>query len=357
MDTNDSPIANDHRASVETVAVGRELRGPGPDRKARDEHHGSIGNPARRAPLSSPDAPGLRSPSFGPRSTADEVLHGLDLTGHTVLLTGANSGIGFESVRALAARGARAVAVARTERKATEALRRAGANGVPVAMDLAEPASVTRGAERVRYEVDRLDSIVANAGIMGLPEATARYGYELHFLTNHLGHHLLVRELLDLLADEGRVVVVSSRAHRRAPPAGIEFDNLSGARDYSPLKAYGQSKLANLLFAKALARRLPHPGQTSNALHPGVIETELWRHMNPWLMKAVATAGRIVGRMKSVEQGAATQCFLAAHPAVAGKNGLYFADCAAVRTSRRGADEDLADRLWEESERILRELG
>ena len=194
---------------------------------------------------------------FGARSTAEAVTAQLSLEGKTFLVTGCNSGLGLETLRILSLRGARVLATARTEEKAQAACAQVAASkGKGLALELADPASVRACVEAVKRDGSRLDGIICNAGIMALPEPKKAFGYELQFFTNHVGHFMLVTGLLDRLADEGRVVMLSSGAHMRAPKGGIEFDNLSGDIGYTPWKAYGQSKLANLLFAKELARRL-----------------------------------------------------------------------------------------------------
>jgi len=287
---------------------------------------------------------------FGYGSTAQEVTRGLELGGKTMLVTGANSGIGLETVRALSARGARVIATARNTEKARRVAEQVGGDVVPAACDLAEPRSIRACVDTVREGGFALDAIVCNAGIMALPELRQAFGYELQFFTNHIGHFLLVTELLDRLAPEGRVVVVSSNAHRAAPPEGIEFDNLSGERGYRPRRAYGQSKLANLLFAKELAKRLPLPTQSANALHPGVIKTNLVRDLPLWMRLGFSIAEPIA--LKSPEQGAATQCYVAAHPSMR-ENGAYFSHCNVVRPKPKALDTNLARRLWEESERLV----
>ena len=291
---------------------------------------------------------------FGYSSTAEEVTTGLDLHGRSYLITGSNSGLGKETARVLALRGAHVIAAARSEAKAKAALDELAIDGTPVACELSEPESVRRCVEAVAGLDRRLDGIIANAGIMALPKLEQRHGYELQFFTNHIGHFLLVTGLLEQLGERGRVVMVSSAAHLRAPrDQGIEFDNLSGERSYSPWTAYGQSKLANLLFAVELAKRLP-PGQTANALHPGVIKTNLGRHMNPAVV-AIASAMTWIGA-KPIPAGAATQCYVAAHPDVAEVSGAYFADCNVARPSTHGRDEALAAKLWAVSEEIVAKL-
>src|SRR5262245_40109125 len=190
---------------------------------------------------------------FGYGSTADEVTDGLDLKGRTMLVTGCNSGIGHETVRVLAARGVRVLAAARSVEKARDACEGLEGETVPLACELCEPASVRACVEAVKKDGAKLDAILCNAGIMALPKLEQTFGCEKQFFTNHIGHFMLVTGLLDRLADDGRVVMTSSDAHGMTPAGGIEFDNLSGERNYNSWRAYGQSKLANILFVKELA--------------------------------------------------------------------------------------------------------
>lgn len=290
---------------------------------------------------------------FGYGSTAEDVTEGLDLSGRTILLTGCNSGIGKETLRALASRGAQVIAAARTEDKAAGACQDVGAQATTVACELSEPSSVLACVARVKALGTPLDAIICNAGIMALPKPQQKFGYELQFFTNHIGHFLLVTSLLDSLAPNGRVVMVSSDAHRGAYSEGIQFDNLTAERGYRPWGAYGQSKLANLLFAKHLATRL-EGGKTANSLHPGVIQTNLTRHMNPMVGAVMSVGSALV--LKSIPQGAATQCYLAVHPSVEGVSGKYFSDSNEARPNHHGRDEALAARLWEASEQIVAEV-
>jgi NAD(P)-dependent dehydrogenase (short-subunit alcohol dehydrogenase family) len=290
---------------------------------------------------------------FGYASTADDVTRGLDLRERTILLTGCNSGLGRETLRVLSLRGARLFATARSLEKARLACAETSRDATPLACDLAEPASVRACISAIRQAGARLDAIICNAGIMALPQLEQVHGYEKQFFTNHVGHFLLVTGLLSELGAEGRVVVVSSEAHRRTPKGGIQLDNLSGERGYRPWTAYGQSKLANLLFARELSRRLPGPRQTANALHPGVIATNLSRNSPPLVRAALALAAPLA--LKDVAQGAATQCYVATQPRLS-QNGEYFSDCNVIRSSRAGQDLGLARQLWEASERIAREL-
>ncbi len=290
---------------------------------------------------------------FGFDSTAEEVTEGLDLSGRTFAVTGCSSGLGRETVRVLALRGARVVGLARTEGKARATLDELGVDGIPVACDLADLGSVRAAAKAVR-EVAPLAGIVANAGVMALPQVERVAGIERQFFVNHVGHFALVTALVDALSDDGRVVVVSSAAHRMAPEQGIALDDLGAHGGYHPWAAYGQSKLANLLFARSLARRLDGTGRTANSLHPGVIRTRLGRHI-PEAERAEMYA-RLKRVEKTVAQGAATQCFVATHPSVAGVRGAYFSDCQVADTLHpRAGDDELAEALWARTEAILAE--
>lgn len=291
---------------------------------------------------------------FGYTSTAEDVTEGVSLAGKTILVTGCNSGLGLETMRVLSKRGAHIVAAARTQEKAAQAAAQVGASATAVACELSEPASVRACIAQLTSSGARLDAIICNAGIMALPKLAQSHGYELQFFTNHIGHFILVTGLLDRLADDGRVVMLSSAGHMGAPKEGIQFDNLSGEKSYKPWTAYGQSKLANLLFAKALAKRLAGSGKVANALHPGVINTNLMRYMN--------IPGGGIGQLglgianalffKTVAQGAATQCYVAVHPKTAAISGEYFSDCNVATPRADANDAGLAERLWQESERI-----
>lgn len=295
---------------------------------------------------------GKSGPSgFGYGSTAEEVTEGLNLGGKTILVTGVGSGLGVETARVLAKRGARVLGTARTKDKAAEAVAPLGSSGIGFACDLAEPATVTACVAEVKKRGFQLDAIICNAGVMAVAQRTIQHGQELQFLTNHIGHFMLVTGLLDSLAPGGRVAVVASAAHSWAPPEGICFDDLTLEKSYSPNSAYGQSKLANILFARALARRFAGTGKTANALHPGVIATNLTRHMNPAVRLVMPIASALA--MKSIPQGAATQTYVAVHPGAAKVNGEYFADCNPAKSSRHARNDEMAERLWDVTEKIV----
>lgn len=294
---------------------------------------------------------------FGYGSTAEEVVNGLDLSGRTILITGTNSGLGFETVRALVGRGATILAAARTEEKARDAcinLIGAGGTILPLSCELSDPSSIRACVARVKELGHPLDAIICNAGIMALPELNQAFGYELQFFTNHVGHFILVTELLEQLSETARLVIVSSDAHRFAPAEGINFKNLSGEQGYKPWRAYGQSKLANILFAKELARRLSGSGKISNTLHPGMINTNLARSLGGWIRTAYRIVEPLV--LKNSPQGASTQCYVAVHPNVNGISGEYFSHCNIARPLPIANDSSLAARLWEETEKIVTRL-
>jgi WW domain-containing oxidoreductase len=288
---------------------------------------------------------------FGYGSTAEQVTDGLTLAGKTILVTGCNTGLGQEALRVLALRGARVVGTSRTLEKARAACAAVAGQTVPLACELSDPGSVRACVAAVERAGLRLDAILCNAGIMALPKLQQAHGVELQLFTNHVGHFMLVTGLLGQLTDDGRVVMLSSGAHAMAPREGIQFDNLSGERGYQAWRAYGQSKLANLLFAKELARRFAGTRRTANAVHPGVIRTELGRHMNPLAGFVFGLVGPLV--LKSVPQGAATEVYAAVHPGMARTSGAYLVDCNVARARADADDPALAARLWEATERIV----
>lgn len=300
--------------------------------------------------------PGVPLGPFGAKSTAEEVTAGLDLTGRTMLVTGANSGLGFETMRVLALRGAHVIGTARDLDRAREACARVAGRATGVALELSDFDSVVACATEVARLGVPLDALICNAGVMEIPALEQVRGIEKHFVVNHLGHFLLVNRLLPQVtaAPQGRIVVVSSgSSYRDAPESGIEFDNLSGERGYEPRRAYGQSKLANVLFARELGRRLQGTGATANSLQPGVIMTNLGRYLPWWQLLTARLFGWAF--MKSVEAGAATQVYVATHPALAGVSGQFFRDCNPIVPEGHLQDDAMAARLWAVSEERVRE--
>jgi NAD(P)-dependent dehydrogenase (short-subunit alcohol dehydrogenase family) len=305
-------------------------------------------------------AEGVPRSTFDAASTADEVLAGIDLSGKLAMVTGCTSGIGFETMRALASRGAWVVGTSRSLDAATAACRRVRGQTTPLQLELSDLDSVVACANAVRSINAPLDILICNAGFLGAGGVPQRInGIEQHFAINHLGHFVLVNRLLGRLymADQGRIVVVASRAaYTSAPEAGIEFDNLDAHRDYGDRRAYGQSKLANVLFALQLGILLRGTRITANSLHPGVINTEIDRNMNRFMQAgfAVATA---LGYGKSIAEGAATSCYVATSPLLGATSGQYFEDCNAVTIVGEGHlhDAPMAAQLWEVSENLTRE--
>jgi len=290
---------------------------------------------------------------FGADSTAEEVTAGIDLTGKTALVTGCNSGIGYETMRVLAMRGAHVFGSGRTLQKAADACDSVDGNVTPIVIELTDFESIVAATEAVRAQTETLDMLICNAGIMELPQLEQVNNIEKQFVVNHLGHFILVNRLLPqvVAARQGRVVVVSSGAAiRSAPPAGIEFDNLSGESGYDPGRAYGQSKLANVLFTLELANRLEGTRATANALRPGVIPTNLGRHMPRWKTFTLETVGKLF--TKTIEQGAATTCYVATAPALANVSGYFFNHCNPQRAGGYTEDEEMAARLWAVSEEL-----
>jgi len=295
-----------------------------------------------------------RSP-YTRRATAEEVTRGIDLSGKTILITGCNSGLGFETMRVLAGRGATIIGAARTREKAREAGAKVEGNVIPLACELSDLGNVAACTDEIRAMNKPIDALICNAGIMALPELQQKYGLEMQFLTNHLGHFVLVNRLLDQVkeAPAGRIVMVSSLGHYTTVAGGINFDNLSGEKRYVPFMFYGQSKLANLLMSNELARKLEGTRATSNAIHPGIIMTPLGRHMGSLRTMLAGLVSWPVSR--SVAQGAATQCYVATSPALEKVSGSYFADCNPARMSAHAQDREMATRLWSVSEELAGE--
>ena len=286
-----------------------------------------------------------RSP-FDMTATAEEVTAGIDLSGKMALVTGCNSGIGLETMRVLALRGAHVLGTARTMEKAEEACASVAGRCSPLMLELTDFDSVVACADQVKTMDMPLDILVCNAGIL-FRDKREVHGLELHFVVNHLGHFLLTHRLLNTIvsAPQGRVVVVGSKSHRLVPDYGIEFDDLTG-RSWTA-SGYGHSKLANGLFSIELARRFEDTAATSNSLHPGSVETNIFRH-----------AERSVNPnryLKNLAEGAATTCYVATSPGLADVSGYYFDDCNPVEPSALMQDADMAKRLWDVSEELVRE--
>jgi NAD(P)-dependent dehydrogenase (short-subunit alcohol dehydrogenase family) len=313
---------------------------------------------------------------FGATSTTDEVLAGVDLSGRHVLVTGVSAGLGVETARALAARGAHVVGAARDLNKAERATREvraaaraAGGHLELVELDLASLESVRTCAERLLADRRRFDIVIANAGVMATPFGRTADGFETQFGTNHLGHFAFVNRIAPLIRDGGRLVNLSSAGHRFSD-VDLDDPHFEHAA-YDPWIAYGRSKTANILFAVEFDRRHRQRGVRACAVHPGGINTELGRHMTYAEMDALiarineahAAAGMPPFRFKTIPQGAATSVWAAA---VAGANtvgGRYCEDCHVAEVAdgeglRSGVrpyalDGAQAEALWDLSERLV----
>ena len=292
---------------------------------------------------------------FGATSTAEDVTAGLDLSGITALVTGCNSGLGLETMRVLAMHGAHVIGAARTQEKAEAACASVDGRTTPLVLELTDFPGIVNASNDVRAMGQSLDMLILNAGIMALPELEQVYGLEKQFVVNHLGHFILANRLRELVVDapQGRVVVVSSSAHKWGPSEGIAFDNLSGEAGYDPFEAYGQSKLANGLFSRELARRLANTNATSNSLHPGVIKTNLSRYLPE--REESDNDDPPSFTFKSIPEGAATSCYVATSSDLDRVTGYYFSNCNPSRPNEHMQNDAMAARLWRVSEKLVAE--
>jgi NAD(P)-dependent dehydrogenase (short-subunit alcohol dehydrogenase family) len=286
-----------------------------------------------------------------------------DMQGKTVVITGANSGIGYETAATLAALGARVVITARDAVKGRAAaaalVDRIGRDGWDpqvqlVVFDLADLSSVRRGAEEILDQEPRIDVLVNNAGVVLSERAETVDGYEATFATNHLGPFLLTNLLLSRLQGSApaRIVNVASTAHTTARK-GMPFDDLQTRhRHYRGLRVYGESKLANILFTLELGRRLEGSGVTANCLHPGTVRTGYGRggDARGFLAFGIKIAS---GFFLSPAAGARTSVYLSSSPDVEGVTGQYFVKCRAKQPRRWARDADAAQRLWAQSEQLV----
>ena len=319
---------------------------------------------------------------LGASSTADEVLQGIDLRGKRVLVTGVSAGIGVETARALAAHGAHVVGAARDLAKAeaaTAAVKKdAAANAGRfelAALDLSDLKSVRACADRLVAQGQPFDLVIANAGVMATPFGHTADGFETQFGTNHLGHFVLVNRIASLIRTGGRLVNVSSAGHRRA---NVSLDDPNFEKTpYDPMVAYGRSKTANILFAVAFDQRHRGRGVRAAAVHPGAIQTELGRYMEPGelqklidgINQRLAAAGNALFQWKTIPQGAATSVWAGVAAPAEEIGGRYCANCqvspivaddteitAAGEGVRAYAlDGNTAQALWKKSEEMVGE--
>jgi NAD(P)-dependent dehydrogenase (short-subunit alcohol dehydrogenase family) len=311
---------------------------------------------------------------FHAKSTASEVLKNIDLAGKVAIVTGGYSGIGLETVRALASKGAKVIVPVRSEAKAKEALADLSGDITTVSMDLADLASVKQFAASMQETLPQLDLLINNAGVMASPESRVGPGWESQFGICHMGHFALTQGLFSALekTPEARVVALSSTAHKMSD---IMWDDVNfETTPYEKWRAYGQAKTANALFANALSRRMQSFGGLAFSVHPGGIFTPLQRHLPKEEMIAMGWLGEdgepselAKAGFKSPEQGASTTLWAATSPKLIGISGVYCEDADIAALTDPGSpmarymgvdphacDDDAAERLWSLSESWLK---
>ena len=284
-----------------------------------------------------------------------------DQSGRTAVITGANTGLGFETAKALADKGARVVLAVRDTVKGRQAAARIGGDVTVQELDLTSLASIRAASEELHTRFDSLDLLINNAGVMTTPKATTKDGFELQFGTNHLGHFALTGLLLDRLldVDGARIVTVSSNGHKMG--GAIHFDDLQWERRYNRMGAYTQSKLANLLFTYELQRRLAPRGKTvALAAHPGTSTTELARNLPRPVERAFLAAAPVLFA-QTADKGALPTLRAATDPGALG--GQYYGpdgvgqqrgNPVVVASSDQSYDLDLQRRLWAVSEELTK---
>jgi NAD(P)-dependent dehydrogenase (short-subunit alcohol dehydrogenase family) len=313
---------------------------------------------------------------FGVKSTTDDVLSGVDLSGKRVLVTGTSAGLGVETARALVSHGASVVGAARDLAKARDAttiVREAASNGATfdlIELDLASLKSIRATADHLVKDGRPFDVVIANAGVMATPKGKTADGFETQFGTNHLGHFTFINRIASLIKTGGRLVNLSSAGHRFAD-ADLEDPNFEHT-PYTEFGAYGRSKTANILFAVEFDRRHKARGVRATAVHPGAIQTELGRHMTPELiaqMMGSMNQGRPAGappfEFKTIPQGAATSVWAGFVASADVVGGLYCEDCHVAEPNRDPAvregvrayalDPTRAKALWALSEKLVGE--
>lgn len=307
------------------------------------------------------------STSLGATTTAEEAAGDVDLSGMTVVLTGGSAGLGVETTRVLASRGARVVSIVRDAAKGRGAIEQIR-ESVPEAeielaeLDLFDLDSVRRGADDIAKRFPEIHRLINNAGVMFCPLERTKEGLEAQLGTNHLGHFVLTARLMQnvLAGSPARIINLSSGGHRMSP---LRFDDpFFEKEEYDKFKAYGQSKTANVLFSVELDRRYRDRGVRAYAVHPGAIHTELGRHMGPDdfkdMMKGRPQAEPM--KFKEVSQGAATTVWAATSPELEDQGGVYCEDCGVASRIEKPSqsfgvmdwalDPEAARRLWTLSE-------
>ena len=319
---------------------------------------------------------------FGATSTTEEVLSGVNLAGKRILVTGVSAGLGVETARSLAAHGADVVGTARDLAKAQaataevgKAAESSGGSFNLIELDLASLESVRACADALLTKKEPFDVVIANAGVMATPFSLTMDGFETQFGTNHLGHFVFVNRIAPLFRAGGRLINLSSAGHRFAN-VDLEDPNFAKTK-YEPFVAYGRSKTANILFAVAFDRRHQGRGVRAAAVHPGGIQTELTRHMEPGQLEAIvkqlseqaAAEGKGAFQLKTIPQGAATSVWAGLVAPSREIGGRYCENChvgnvvpdtATINMTSEGVrgyalDPDTAEALWKKSEELVSE--
>lgn len=273
------------------------------------------------------------------------------LQNKTAIVTGANSGMGMATVRALSDMGAKVIMLCRSEKRGTEALEKLLSEKYRdlelILCDLGNYDSIRAFANIVRRGYDHIDILVNNAGFISLDRQETGEGLERQFGINHIGHFLLTMSLLDLMGEGGRIVNVASGAHKAGK---IHFDDINLTKGFNVIKAYSQSKLANVLFTRELARRIKDRGITVNCCHPGAVATNIGIDRDTGFGKTVTRL--LKPFFQTPEQGARTAIFLASDDSVSDVTGEYFYKCRIAKSSKRSKDMELAKKFFEFSEEL-----
>ena len=274
------------------------------------------------------------------------------LQNKTAIVTGANSGMGMATVRALSDMGAKVIMLCRSEKRGTEALEKLSSEKYRdlelILCDLGNYDSIRAFANIVRRGYDHIDILVNNAGFISLDRQETGEGLERQFGINHIGHFLLTMSLLDLMGEGGRIVNVASGAHKTGK---IHFDDINLTKGFNVIKAYSQSKLANVLFTRELARRVKDRGITVNCCHPGAVATNIGIDRDTGFGKTVTRL--LKPFFQTPEQGARTAIFLVSDDSVSEVTGEYFYKCRIAKSSKRSKDMELAKKLFEFSEELV----
>ncbi len=274
------------------------------------------------------------------------------LDGKIAIVTGANSGMGMATVEALSDEGANVIMLCRNEKRGKEAFEKLMLNKNRkielMLCDLEDFSSINSFVEAIKEKYEKIDILVNNAGFISLDRQITKEGFEKQFGINHLGHFLLTTKLIDMMHEGSRIVNVASGAHK---VGNIHFEDINLEKGYNVIKAYSQSKLANVLFTRELARRLKNRGITVNCCHPGAVATNIGIDRNTGFGKTITSL--LKPFFQTPAEGARTAIFLATDDSVENISGEYFYKCKIASSSKRSKDMELARRLYELSEELV----